>query len=159
MASTSTSMEASTKETGKKTSSTAEERKFGQMVLALKVSTWTARSKDEASLCGLMEALIKATSLKIIFMATVFTSGLTAEFTKALGRTIKCTDMVFSRGQMEGGMKEIIPMIKSKDKEPSSGQMVEDMLAAGSTASSMAKGFTFQRVAHKGEANGKTGSE
>ena len=155
MASTSTSMGASTKETGRKTNSMAEERRFGQMALALKGSTWTEKSKVVASSCGLTEALIKAIFLKIISMDTVFTSGQTAEFTKALGRTIKCTAMVFSRGQMEGGMKEIIPMIRSKDKEHSSGQTVEDMLAAGSTASSMAKDFTFQQVAHKGEANGR----
>jgi hypothetical protein len=58
-------------------------------------------------------------------------NGLTEDPTKENGKTIKCMEEVFSLGLMAEDTKESMLRIKSKVREPFTGQTAENTLAYG----------------------------
>ena len=74
---------------GKKTNNMEKAMKHGTMELLIKVHTLKERNTEKVILFGgtrvnILDSLRRTTS-----KATVFTNGVTVEFTKGLGRTIK----------------------------------------------------------------------
>ena len=57
------------------------------------------------------------------------------DHTRDIGRTIKCTAMVFMCGRMVGSMKEIIFMTKNKARVSTTGPMGNDFRDVGSMES------------------------
>lgn len=70
----------------------------------MRATTRMARSMESVPLSGQTTALILENSTIIIFMAKVFTPGLTAENMKANGAPTKCMEKAPSTGQMVENM-------------------------------------------------------
>ena len=89
------------------------------------------KNKAKDLLHGLMAQPIKGNFMTIIQKEKVFIVGLTDEFTKVLGKIIKCMVMGYSPGLTGGNMKGNTPMIRNKAEGPSFGLMGENIVEAG----------------------------
>ena len=76
---TSIKMDQNMKENGLKINNTGKERKFGRMVLNLKVTTRLGRKKVKENFNGQMDRCTKANSKVIVFMALDSIDGQMAE--------------------------------------------------------------------------------
>ena len=95
-----------------------------------------------------------ATFSKTTSMVPVNIGGPTEESTMVSGSTIKWKAKVLLHGVTVGDMSETILMIKRMDKEHSSGQMVENILANGAKVNNMARVSTSRRV-RRGRESGR----
>jgi len=86
------------------------------------------------------------TSSKTTSMVPVNIGGPTEESTMVSGSTIKWKAKELLHGATVGDMSETISMIKSMDKVPSSGQMVENILVNGAKENNMARVSTSRKV-------------
>jgi hypothetical protein len=76
---------------------------------------------------------------------------------KGIGKKTKCMGMVSSHGMTDEDMKELILMIKKKDRVHLNGQMAESILENGTTENSMEKEFISQRIQKRRKENGRQG--
>jgi hypothetical protein len=102
-----------------------------------------------------MEVLISETLKKIISKAMENITGLTVEFLKDPGSTIRWKVKEFSHGQTAGDTKEIIKMIRKKATVFSTGQMEENMTEVGKMESNTAWVLTPQPVVNQSKESGK----
>lgn len=133
-------------------------RKLGRMGPAIKVSMLRARSTARGPSSGLMAARIMGTSLIITSRASEFTTGVTREFTKVNGKTIRWREKGFSRGLMAGSTKGNIATTRRKAKGSSRGRTDASTRASGLMGSRTASGPTRLTPARRAWASGKTGS-
>ena len=106
---------------------------------------------EKANLSGPIKALMTVTFCKTIFMEVENMFGLTAEFTKVNGLTIKWKDVECLLGVMEEGTWVNIRTTKSTAKELLNGLMVENTLENGVKASNTDKEFTSRKVKREKE--------
>jgi hypothetical protein len=133
-----------TKGHGRKISSMAMEKKYGQMGHVLRVNIQKAKKVEKVTLCGQMEALIKVIFMIIIYMEEAYIDGLMDVFMMGLGKTIKCMEMVYLLGLMVVDMTESTLKIKRKGEAYFSGQTEESTMEDGSMGNSMGKAIIFQ---------------
>ena len=86
-------------------------------------------------------------------------SGLIRGFTKVNGRIIKWMGSGRSNGPTGGCTLGIIKLIKNKEKECISGQMVRNLSGIGRTGNRMATGCIFWRTESVKLGNGVRGRE
>lgn len=86
------------------------------------------------------------TSSKTTSMVPVNIGGPTVESTMVSGSTIKWKAKELLHGATVGDMSETISMIKSMDKVPSNGQMVENISVNGAKENNMARVSTSRKV-------------
>ena len=100
----------------------------------------------EVNLSGPTRALLKATSSKTIFTARANTDGLTVASTMANGSTTKWKAKGPSHGAMAGDTLAAIRMIRSMDKEHSSGPPAVSILVSGAKANNTGKAYTSKKA-------------
>ena len=103
----------------------------------MKVSTSQVRNKARVDSYGKTVVTMRETSRTTISMAKVFIPGLMVDALKAIGNSIRCTDMVCSCGMMVEDTRVSTMTIRSKAKVFSHGLMVESIMEDGTMASSM----------------------
>lgn len=99
---------------------------LGLMVLNTKDSTGTVRNMEKESLPSLMEASMKANSIKMRSVAEASTTGQMASITRANGIEIKCMDMVLSCGKTAKDTKESFSMTNVMVRAHLHGLMVDN---------------------------------
>ena len=120
-----------TKASGFKTSNMDKEKKAGQMVHTMTVTSNSERRMGLASFCGLTILLTRVNSLTITSTEKVSTSGLTVESTMVTGSATKCMERVNSPGLTRENILEATMMIRNKVMESSHIQMEEKIKASG----------------------------
>ena len=131
-----------TRGTGRMTSSTAKEAKAGQTVLATTDITLKERKMGLASSNGVIVRDMKASSLIIIYMEKVLTSGPTTEYTKVTGYATKCTAMECSLGMTVVNIKGVMWTTKKKALVSSSGLTADSTTVIGVKANRKVLAYT-----------------
>jgi len=80
---------------------------------------------------GQMTAITKVLGIIIRLKVTVNTFGATVDLIKDTGKTIKCMDLVSISGKMGGNIREIMHMIRRREKENITGQTVSALKVDG----------------------------
>jgi len=100
MACTYMQMAPSMRDSGSMTGSMAMAWRFGQMVLDTQVSTRLGENLGKEILIGLTPQVTRASSLIMTSMAMAPINGVMVVYSRASGRKIGCTAMVYLLGQM-----------------------------------------------------------
>mmetsp|Transcript_29785 Transcript_29785/g.68596 ORF Transcript_29785/g.68596 Transcript_29785/m.68596 type:complete len:259 (+) Transcript_29785:212-988(+) len=128
----------STRDSGRKTSSTALAPSIGQMAQCTLAYTRTGEKMAREDSLGLMALATRVSLLTMTSTARACMSGRTREGTVDNGAKTRCTGKATSLGRTKGRTKVSICMTKSMVKAASSGQMDEATMDSGRTGSSMA---------------------
>ena len=107
------------------------------MDLTTKVGIIMDRNMAMERFSGLMVVDIKVISIRIIFKVKEHMSGKTIDSSQGNGLTIKCMASEFSRGRMAEFSKVIMSWIKKKAMESSYGQMEKNIKENGKMEISM----------------------
>ena len=113
------------KESGKMIYSMVKVKRFGLIILDMKVPIMRAKNMESVFTFGKMDHLTMEIGLKIGLRDMVSTNGKTVELTQVNGKTIICTDKVFTLGLMEDAMKVSTRWIKNTAMVSIHGQMEE----------------------------------
>ena len=130
-----------TMEIGKMTISMELDKKLGPMAQSTTANILKAKKMGKASFNGLTKHFMMESLGIITLKGMENIIGVMAEFTKELGKIIKCMDMEIFNGRTEKDILEIILKIKKKGEEYLYGQMVENMMESGKMVNSTAKVF------------------
>jgi len=122
-------------------------RSSERMGLAIREGMLMARNKDMDRLNELMEAAMKGSFWRTIYMGTGCICGMTEGCIRESGILIRCMDRESLYGVMAGVMLDSILMIRNKEKESSRDLMAEGMRESDLMENSMVKVIlSIQRV-------------
>ena len=116
-----------TKVLGKMINKLALEMKIGQMEHHMKASICTVKNMEKELLIFKILLFMKGNLKTMTFMVSENINGWTAEFTKAIGKEIKCMVQDRPFGQMAKCMLATMTKIKSTDRVPFNGLMEESI--------------------------------